>query len=71
MRQRPESSPIPLQFFRRGSLLSVIILVLLSSAGLYSSVTLMPLTLSQQMGSVVSSGLLIMLTALGWVQGLG
>ncbi|UNK29777.1 MFS transporter [Serratia plymuthica] len=69
VRQRPESSPIPLQFFQRGSLLSVIILVLLSSAGLYSSVTLMPLALSQQMGSVVSSGLLIMLTALGWVVG--
>lgn len=69
VRQRPTSSPIPLQFFRRGALFSVIILVLLSSAGLYSSVTLLPLALSQQAGSLMSSGMLIMLAALGWVVG--
>lgn len=66
VRQRPETSPIPLQFFKHPSLFSVIILVSLSSAGLYTSVTLLPLALNQQ---AASTGLLIMLAALGWVIG--
>lgn len=69
IRARPESSPVPLQFLQRRELVAVIILVLLSSAGLYASVTLMPLALSQQSGSAATTGLLIMLAAMGWVIG--
>ena len=69
VRVRPESSPIPLQFFQRGALFSVIVLVLLASAGLYASVTLLPLALSRQAGTVTATGMLIMLAALGWVLG--
>ncbi|MFV8905257.1 MFS transporter [Serratia fonticola] len=69
VRARPESSPVPLPFLQRSALFSVMILVLLSSAGLYASVTLMPLALSQQSGSATTTGLLIMLAAMGWVIG--
>lgn len=69
VRACPESSPIPLPFLQRRALFSVIILVLLSSACLYGSVTLIPLSLSQQAGSAVVAGLLIMLAAMGWVIG--
>ncbi|WP_261160002.1 MFS transporter [Serratia fonticola] len=69
VRACPESSPIPLPFLQRRALFSVIILVLLSSACLYASVTLIPLALSQQAGSAVVAGLLIMLAAMGWVIG--
>jgi predicted MFS family arabinose efflux permease len=69
VRARPESSPVPLPFLQRSALFSVMILVLLSSAGLYASVTLMPLALSQQAGSAAATGLLIMLAAMGWVIG--
>lgn len=68
VRFQPESSPIPLPFFQRRTLFPVIVLVLLSSAGLYASVTLLPLALSQQ-PTVVPTGLLVMLAALGWVVG--
>lgn len=68
VRQQPESSPIPLPFFQRSTLFPVIVLVLLSSAGLYASVTLLPLALSQQPIGM-STGLLVMLAALGWVAG--
>ncbi|MFG1173912.1 MFS transporter [Erwiniaceae bacterium CAU 1747] len=68
VRRQPESSPIPLPFFQQRTLFPVIVLVLLSSAGLYASVTLLPLALSQQ-STGVSTGLLVMLAALGWVAG--
>lgn len=69
VRQRPASSPVPLAFFNQRDLFAVMLLVLLSSAGLYASVTLLPLALSQQAGTTISTGLLIMLAALGWVIG--
>lgn len=69
VRQKPESSPIPLQFLQQRALFSIIILVLLSSAGLYASVTLLPLALSDQVSTTISAGLFIMLAALGWVLG--
>ncbi|WHQ73693.1 MFS transporter [Pantoea sp. Lij88] len=68
VRYQPESSPIPLPFFQRRTLFPVIVLVLLSSAALYASVTLLPLALSQQ-PTAVPTGLLVMLAALGWVVG--
>lgn len=66
---RKKSSPIPLQFFQHRSLFSVIVLVLFSSAGLYASVTLLPLAMAHQTETTASTGLLIMLAALGWVIG--
>lgn len=68
VRRQPECSPIPLPFFQQRTLFPVIVLVLLSSAGLYASVTLLPLALSQQ-PIALSTGLLVMLAALGWVVG--
>ncbi|RNM02957.1 MFS transporter [Dickeya undicola] len=67
--KQPLSSPIPVEFFRHGALFSVIVLVMLSSAGLYAAVTLLPMALSQSDGTLLSGGLLIMLAALGWVVG--
>jgi len=69
VRKKPDGSPLPLAFFRRYSLVSVVILVLLSSAGLYATVTLLPLALNQDTRMALSSGALIMLAALGWVFG--
>lgn len=69
VRQHPDSTPVPLQFFQQKALFSIIVLVLMSSAGLYASVTLLPLALNQQEETILSGGLLIMLAALGWVIG--
>ncbi|MDO4641054.1 MAG: MFS transporter [Neisseria sp.] len=69
IRKLPQKSPIPLLFFQKKMLFSVMCLILLSSAALYASVTLLPLALHQQKSSDLSSGLLIMLAALGWVVG--
>lgn len=68
VRRQPESSPIPLPLFQQRRLFPIIVLVLLSSAGLYAAVTLLPLALSQQ-AIGVPTGLLVMLAALGWVAG--
>ncbi|GAB2903246.1 MDR family MFS transporter [Paraburkholderia jirisanensis] len=69
LRPRAELSPIPLEFLRQRTLLAASALVLLSSAGLYASVTLLPLALQQFAGGSLSIGMLIMMAALGWVVG--
>lgn len=69
LRPRAELSPIPLEFLRRRTLLAVSALVLLSSAGLYASVTLLPLALQPFGSGSLSIGMLIMMAALGWVVG--
>ncbi|MGD8164984.1 MFS transporter [Pantoea sp. FN0307] len=69
VRQRPASSPVPLPFFNHRDLFAVMMLVLLSSAGLYAPVTLLPLAMNHHAGAGISTGLLIMLAALGWVAG--
>lgn len=70
VRNAPESSPVPIAFFQRRDLSAVIALVLLSSAGLYASVTLLPFSLHEaQRLSTLSIGFFIMVAALGWVVG--
>jgi len=70
VRKTPTRSPVPMDFFRRRNLSAAAVLVLLSSAGLYASVTLLPFSLDETHGrSVLSAGYLIMVAALGWVVG--
>ena len=70
VRKAPERSPVPIRFFQRRDLSAVIAMVLLSSAGLYASVTLLPFSLHQTHGSsTLSIGFFVMVAALGWVVG--
>ncbi|MEY2340813.1 MFS transporter [Acidithiobacillus sp. IBUN Pt1247-S3] len=69
IRQSPKQSPVPVQFFQRKDLGAAIILILLGSAGLYASVTLLPFSLHAQGRSALHIGLYIMVAALGWVMG--
>jgi MFS family permease len=69
LRPRAERSPVPLEFLRQRALLAAGALVLLSSAGLYASVTLLPLAWQQFASASLPVGMLIMMAALGWVVG--
>jgi MFS family permease len=69
VRAAPAGSPVPLGFFDRPALGAVMALVVISSIGLYATVSLLPIALSRTSGSALSTGLLIMLAALGWVVG--
>ncbi|OPA85129.1 MFS transporter [Pseudomonas fluorescens] len=70
VRKVPRSAPVPLGFFAQPALGSTLVLVVTSSIGLYASVSLLPVALSQgDAGGALSSGALIMLAALGWVAG--
>ncbi|WP_347928959.1 MFS transporter [Pseudomonas helvetica] len=69
VRAAPAGSPVPLSFFDRPALGAVMALVVISSIGLYATVSLLPIALSRTSGSALSTGLLIMLAALGWVVG--
>lgn len=69
VRAAPGSSPVPLGFFTRPALGAVMVLVIVSSVGLYASVSLLPVALSHSQAGALSSGALIMMAALGWVVG--
>lgn len=70
IRKAPDRSPVPVEFFWRRDLLTVAILVLLASSGLYASVTILPFCLHDLHGwQPLSIGFLIMAAALGWVVG--
>ncbi|MEI8633167.1 hypothetical protein P4S72_16310 [Vibrio sp. PP-XX7] len=56
IRQSPDRSPVPTAFFCQKSLMSVFLLVLLSSAGLYASVTLLPIALAATSHEGMSTG---------------
>lgn len=64
-----KASPIPAPFFKHKSLVSTVVMVLVSSATLYSAVTIIPITLAQLGQSTVSLSALITTAALGWVFG--
>ncbi|CAB3746826.1 MFS transporter [Paraburkholderia humisilvae] len=64
-----QRSPLPLAFFQRRALLSATGIVLLSSGGLFASVTLAPLVLKPMAGASLSTGVIVMMAALGWVAG--
>jgi MFS family permease len=65
----PAGSPVPFGFFERPALGAVMALVVISSIGLYATVSVLPIALSHLPGSALSTGGLIMLAALGWVGG--
>jgi MFS family permease len=68
VRRAPEHSPVPVGFFQQRELSAVIALVLLSSAGLYASVTLLPFCMHENRGrNTLSIGFFVMVAALGWV----
>jgi MFS family permease len=69
VRAAPDSSPVPLGFFTRPALGVVMVLVMVSSVGLYASVSLLPVALDHVRAGALSGGALIMLAALGWVAG--
>ncbi|PUB30451.1 MFS transporter [Pseudomonas sp. GV105] len=69
VRQVPAGSPVPFGFFERPALGAVMALVVISSIGLYATVSVLPIALSHSPGSALSTGGLIMLVALGWVGG--
>lgn len=70
VRRAPERSPVPIGFFQRRDLSAVVAMVLLSSAGLYASVTLLPFSLHETQGrNTLSIGFFVMVAALGWVVG--
>ncbi|ROM97176.1 MFS transporter [Pseudomonas brassicacearum] len=69
VRATPAGSPVPLGFFDRPALGAVMALVVISSIGLYATVSLLPIALSHTSGSALSTGVLIMLAAVGWVVG--
>lgn len=64
-----KSSPIPIEFLKQKTLISTIIMILVSSATLYSSVTIIPVILAKQGQSTASLSALITTAALGWVVG--
>ncbi|MBD1578003.1 MFS transporter [Vibrio sp. S11_S32] len=64
-----KASPIPAPFFKHKPLVSTVVMVLVSSATLYSAVTIIPITLAQLGQSTVSLSALITTAALGWVFG--
>jgi len=63
------ASPIPTVFFKRMSLIATVVLILVSSATLYSAVTIIPVTLSELGQTTMSLSVLITMAALGWVFG--
>lgn len=69
VRTMPASSPIPFGFFERPVLGATMVLVVISSIGLYATVSVLPIALSHLPGNALSTGGLIMLAALGWVGG--
>lgn len=70
VRKAPGCSPVPVNFLLRRDLLAVAALILLASAGLYASVTILPFSLYEIHGwRPLSIGFFIMIAALGWVVG--
>ncbi|MFM2485576.1 MFS transporter [Celerinatantimonas yamalensis] len=68
IRANPSRSPIPLAIFMQPSLRCMTLLMLLSSANIYATVTLLPSVLVHS-HSMLSPGILITVAALGWVGG--
>lgn len=70
VRQDRARSPVPTAFLANRRLLSAAVLTLLSSAGLYASVTLLPIALNQARGDTPATvSIFITAAALGWVLG--
>ena len=63
------ASPIPTVFFKHMPSVATVVLILVSSATLYSAVTIIPATLSLLGKSTMSLSVLITMAALGWVFG--
>ena len=72
VRRMPERSPVPVVFFQKRELSAVIVMVLLSSAGLYAALTLLPFCLHKAHGrKTLAISFFVMVAALGWVVGSG
>ncbi|WP_158502215.1 MFS transporter [Vitiosangium sp. GDMCC 1.1324] len=70
LRKWPEKSLLPVEFFTRRDYVLAALLTVVASIALYASVTLLPLYLRATLStSTVSSGLIVMVAALGWVVG--
>ncbi|WP_192458493.1 MFS transporter [Musicola keenii] len=69
LQRTPHRSPLPVDFFQRADLLAVVVLVILSSAAIYATVTLLPMALARHAVTPISGGLLIMVAAMSWVCG--
>ena len=65
---RPQSSPVPLAFFRQRSLAVAMVIVICGSIGLYASITLVPIALhARHTIDTAQTGIIVLLAALGFV----